>query len=37
MERDGLIQRSPDPADGRSSRIALTDIALARLSIGAQN
>jgi DNA-binding MarR family transcriptional regulator len=31
MERDGLIRRTPDPADGRSSRIALTDIALARL------
>ena len=31
MERDGLIQRTPDPADGRSSRIALTDLALARL------
>jgi MarR family transcriptional regulator for hemolysin len=31
MERDGLIRREPDPADGRSSRIALTDTALARL------
>jgi MarR family transcriptional regulator, transcriptional regulator for hemolysin len=31
MERDGLIQRAPDPADGRSSRIKLTDIAKARL------
>jgi MarR family transcriptional regulator, transcriptional regulator for hemolysin len=31
MERDGLILRSPDPADGRSSRITLTDIARARL------
>ena len=31
MEKDGLIRRSPDPADGRSSRIALTDVALARL------
>ena len=31
MERDGLIQRSPDPADGRSSRITLTEIAAARL------
>lgn len=31
MERDGLIRRSPDPTDGRSSRIALTDTALARL------
>src|SRR5271155_1510446 len=24
MERDGLIRRTPDPADGRSSRITLT-------------
>jgi MarR family transcriptional regulator for hemolysin len=31
MERDGLIQRAPDPADGRSSRITLTEIAKARL------
>ncbi|KAB0677093.1 MarR family winged helix-turn-helix transcriptional regulator [Aureimonas leprariae] len=31
MERDGLIRRTPDPADGRSSRVALTDAALARL------
>jgi MarR family transcriptional regulator, transcriptional regulator for hemolysin len=31
MERDGLIRRSPDPADGRSQRIALTDLASARL------
>ncbi len=31
MERDGLIRRLPDPADGRSSRIALTKTALARL------
>ena len=31
MERDGLIQRAPDPADGRSSRITLTKIAKARL------
>jgi DNA-binding MarR family transcriptional regulator len=31
MERDGLIRREPDPADGRSSRIALTDTALALL------
>jgi DNA-binding MarR family transcriptional regulator len=31
MERDGLIRRTPDPADGRSSRIALTGIARARL------
>jgi MarR family transcriptional regulator for hemolysin len=31
MERDGLIQRAPDPADGRSSRITLTKAARARL------
>ena len=31
MERDGLIQRAPDPADGRSSLVTLTEIAKARL------
>jgi DNA-binding MarR family transcriptional regulator len=31
MERDGLIQRAPDPADGRSSLITLTEVAEARL------
>ena len=31
MERDGLIQRTPDASDGRSSRIALTDLAQTRL------
>jgi len=31
MERDGLIQRTPDAADGRSSRVALTGAARARL------
>ena len=31
MERDGLISRIPDPADGRSSRITLTQAAQARL------
>jgi len=31
MERDGLIARTPDPADGRSSHIALTPSAEARL------
>lgn len=31
MERDGLIKRAPDPADGRSSRITLTKFAEARL------
>lgn len=28
MERDGLIQRTPDPNDGRSSLISLTPLAL---------
>src|SRR3954468_17743264 len=27
MERDGLIERTPDPADGRSRRIMLTEAA----------
>jgi len=31
MERDGLIRRVPDPADGRSSQIRLTEAAEARL------
>lgn len=31
MERDGLIKRATDPADGRSSRISLTATAKARL------
>ncbi|MDE1994501.1 MAG: MarR family transcriptional regulator [Rhizobiaceae bacterium] len=31
MERDGLIRRTPDPADGRSSLVSLTDAAIARL------
>ncbi|UAL13091.1 MarR family transcriptional regulator [Caulobacter segnis] len=31
MERDGLIARTPDPADGRSSLITLTQAAQARL------
>lgn len=31
MERDGLIRRTPDPDDGRSSLIALTDTASATL------
>lgn len=31
MERDGLIRRTPDPNDGRSQRVVLTDAALARL------
>lgn len=31
MQRDGLIRRTPDPADGRSSRITLTKLAEARM------
>jgi len=31
MERDGLIERTPNPDDGRSSRIVLTKTAQARL------
>lgn len=31
MERDGLIKRTPDPADGRSSRIVLTKVAQERM------
>jgi MarR family transcriptional regulator for hemolysin len=31
MERDGLIQRTRDPSDGRSSRIVLTRAARERL------
>ncbi len=31
MERDGLIRRTPNPIDGRSSRIALTGVARKRL------
>jgi MarR family transcriptional regulator for hemolysin len=31
MERDGLIVRTPDASDGRSSRVALTDVAHQRL------
>jgi MarR family transcriptional regulator, transcriptional regulator for hemolysin len=31
MERDGLIRRTADPQDGRSSRITLTEAAAARL------
>jgi MarR family transcriptional regulator, transcriptional regulator for hemolysin len=31
MERDGLIQRAPDPADGRSAKVTLTRVAKARL------
>lgn len=31
MERDGLIERTPDPVDGRSSRIVLTKAAQERM------
>lgn len=31
MERDGLIRRMPDPADGRSSQVSLTETARTRL------
>ena len=31
MERDGLIRRTSDPADGRSSLICLTELGEARL------
>src|SRR5690554_5754001 len=31
MERDGLIERQPDPADGRSTHIRLTPAAQTRL------
>ena len=31
MERDGLIRRMPDPADGRSSQVSLTEAARTRL------
>src|ERR1700728_4744752 len=31
MERDGLIKRAPDPADGRSSRVSMTQAAEARM------
>lgn len=31
MERDGLIERTPDPADGRSSSVVITKTALKRM------
>jgi MarR family transcriptional regulator, transcriptional regulator for hemolysin len=31
MERDGLIVRTPDPADGRSSFVSLTEDGEARM------
>ena len=32
MERDGLVARSPDPRDGRSSLVSLTDLALQQIN-----
>lgn len=32
MERDGLIERTPDPKDKRSSLISLTEVAQSRLA-----
>lgn len=32
MERDGLVERRPDPADGRSQLIALTPEAMAKVA-----
>lgn len=34
MERDGIVRREPDPADRRSSRVSLTDAAIAKLPAG---
>jgi MarR family transcriptional regulator, transcriptional regulator for hemolysin len=34
MERDGIVRREPDPKDRRSSLIALTDEARAKLPAG---
>ena len=31
MERDQLVRRTPDPQDGRSRRVSLTELAHARL------
>lgn len=31
MERDGLVHRTPDPKDGRSSLVSLTEAAKAKL------
>jgi DNA-binding MarR family transcriptional regulator len=34
MERDGVIERAPDPADGRASLVSLTRRSRARLPRG---
>ena len=34
MERDGIVRREPDPKDRRSSLMALTDEARAKLPAG---
>ncbi|WP_404335295.1 MarR family winged helix-turn-helix transcriptional regulator [Sphingomonas sp. MMS12-HWE2-04] len=34
MERDGIVRRSPDPADRRSSLVSLSEDARARLPAG---
>ena len=34
MERDGIVRRTPDPHDGRSSLVSLTEDARARLPAG---
>ncbi|WP_131194213.1 MarR family winged helix-turn-helix transcriptional regulator [Lichenihabitans psoromatis] len=31
MERDGLVQRTPDPTDGRSQRVMMTEVAKTRM------
>jgi DNA-binding MarR family transcriptional regulator len=36
MERDGLIERNPDPADGRSALVSLTPAATAKLPLLAE-
>jgi DNA-binding MarR family transcriptional regulator len=32
LEREGLVERTPDPADGRSSLVAITDAGRERLA-----